>query len=65
MYDLDTPGDFGVSEKYGPITTVFPDDDVNCYVKMSSRIISRLLNYASALGLLLLGLGVLCIFINY
>eukprot|EP00392_Amoebophrya_sp_AT5.2_P011417 g11494.t1 len=58
MYDLDTPGDFGVSEKYGPITTVFPDDDVNCYVKMSSRIISRLLNYASALGLLLLGLGV-------
>ncbi|CAD7927077.1 unnamed protein product [Amoebophrya sp. A120] len=59
MYDLDTPADFGISDKYGPIVTVHPDEDVECYVKTTTRLVSRLLGFISALALLLLGLGVL------
>ncbi|CAD7938491.1 unnamed protein product [Amoebophrya sp. A25] len=60
-YGLDTPVEVKPGDIYSPITTVYPDPNVECYTKLTTRIITRLLKYASGLAGVLLFVGsILC-----
>merc|ERR1712194_153105 len=61
-WDLDAPANFEVGDKYGPISTIWPDAGVECYIKMTTRMITRLLGYASGLALVVSVVGGLLCF---
>jgi len=43
---------------YGPLEQVSEEATVQCFVKTTSRLVTRLLNYASAVAGIVLGLGI-------
>lgn len=52
---------YGTSSEYGPLEEVAvskSNSDVQCFVKITARVVTRLLNFVAALSLLSMGLGV-------